>query len=73
MWKADLGAINSTVPHTLDEGEVVGILGVEDDLIDYLLQIWRSVNIMSKFEETYLDVVHLKECIWSEGWFNPGA
>ena len=34
MGKSHFGTIHGSVADTLDEGEIVGILRIEDDLID---------------------------------------
>lgn len=52
MWEADFGAIHSTIPHAFEESEVVGILGIEDNLINGVLQVWFSADVRVKVRET---------------------
>ncbi len=44
MGKADFGTINGAVAHGFDEGEVVGIVGVEDDTIYGVLWGVRDIE-----------------------------
>lgn len=60
MWKADFGAVDSTVACGLEEGEEGGIVGVEEDggegflgvVKSWVLWWWREIG------RKYLDVVH---------------
>ena len=37
MRESDFGPVDSTIARCFDEGQVIGILGIEDDIIDCLL------------------------------------
>ena len=68
VGEADFGAIYSAVPHTFNKGEVVGIIGIQNNLIDYLLQVSHSADIVVKLERRlYPDVVHLEYCVSKTG------
>ena len=48
MRESDFGAIHGAIAHPLDKGEVVGILGIEENLINDLLQTSSSVRYRAK-------------------------
>ena len=37
MRESDFGSVDGTIAGCFDEGQIVGILGIEDDVIDSLL------------------------------------
>ena len=48
MRKSDFGTIHGAIAHTLDQGEVVGIIGVKNNFIQRSLGHLCSASVMAR-------------------------
>ena len=65
MWEANFGSINGTIAGCFDERQVIGILGMEDDVIDGLLFHVNRGKFALINKARYLDRIH--------GWHDYGG
>ena len=58
MWEANFGSINGTIAGCFDERQVIGILGMEDDVIDGPLFHVNRGKFALINKASYLDRIH---------------